>query len=73
MDLTKAQERKAAEFRDLMEDVNVKGVTNLEVDLPSIHGDESVKARNEDFIKSVSQDIHIKETLNIMHDLITLE
>ncbi len=73
MAFTESQEQEAAEFRDIMDDVIVQGVTNLEVDLPSIHGDESVEARNQEFIKSVSQDIHIKETLNIMHDLITLE
>jgi carboxyl-terminal processing protease len=73
MALSDEQEAKAAQYRDLMDDVVNRGVTNLEVDLPSIHADESRKARNDNFIEMVSKDIHIKETLNIMHDLITLE
>lgn len=69
---SKKQEKEAAEFRDMFQEKVNKGVANLEVDLPSIHADESKEARNEDFIKSVSKDVYIKETLNIIHDMITL-
>lgn len=64
------QETEAAKFRDLFKDVVNQGVKNLEVDIPSIHADESKLARNEDWIKSVSKDIYIKETLSIMHDML---
>ncbi len=73
MAMSEEQEKRAAEFEKMMDQIVNQGVRNLEVDLPSIHADESKEARNDEFIKSVSQDIHIKETLNIMHDLVTLE
>lgn len=64
------QETEAAKFKDMFKDVVNRGVKNLEVDVPSIHADESKLARNEDWIKSVSKDVYIKETLNIMHDML---
>ncbi len=66
------QEMASEEFDQLFDDVVTSGVRNLEVDIPSIHADESKKARNDDWIQSVSKDIYIAETLNIMHDMITL-
>ena len=66
----KAQEDEAAKYKDMFDNVVNKGVKNLEVDLPSIHADESKEARNDDWIKSVSKDVYIKETLNIMHDML---
>lgn len=41
--------------------------------MPQIELDESRKARNDDWVKSVTKDIYIKETVNIMHDLIELK
>lgn len=72
VEFSEQQEKEAERYEDLGEKVVNEGVTNLEVDLPSIHGDESKKARNQDFIKTVSKDIYIQETLNIMHDLLAL-
>ena len=72
IEFSEQQEKEAERYEDLGEKVVNEGVTNLEVDLPSIHGDESKKARNQDFIKTVSKDIYIQETLNIMHDLLAL-
>lgn len=69
---TEAQEKEAERYEDLGEKIVNEGVANLEVDLPSIHTDESKEARNQDFIKTVSKDIYIKETLNILHDMIVL-
>jgi carboxyl-terminal processing protease len=66
----KTQEAEAAKFKDMFKDVVNSGVKNLEVDIPTIHADESKLARNEDWIKSVSKDIYIKETLHIMHDML---
>jgi len=70
--LSEQQEREAKRYQDLGEKVVNEGVTNLEVDLPGIHDDESKEARNQDFIKTVSKDIYIQETLNILHDMIVL-
>ncbi len=69
---SKEKEKEAAQFRDMFQEKVNEGVTNLEIDLPSIHADESKEARNEDFIKSVSKDVYIKETIHIIHDLIQL-
>lgn len=66
----KAQETEAAKFKDMFKDVVNQGVKNLEVDIPTIHADESKLARNENWIKSVSKDVYIKETLQIMHDML---
>jgi len=69
---SKEKEKEAAQFRDMFQEKVNEGVTNLEIDLPSIHADESKEARNEDFIKSVSKDVYIRETIHIIHDLIQL-
>lgn len=71
--LEKEQKAEAEAYKDLFKDIVNKGVFNLETDLPSIHADESKTARNDSFVKSVSKDIYIQETLNILHDLIGLE
>ncbi len=73
LSLEQKQKSEAEAYKDLFKNVVNKGVTNLEVDLPSIHADESKQARNESFVTSVSKDIYIRETLNIMHDLLNLE
>lgn len=65
-----AQEAEAAKYKNMFDEIVNQGVANLEVDLPTIHSDESKEARNDDWIKSVSKDVYIKETLNIMHDLL---
>lgn len=67
------RELKSQEFSNLFDSVVIPGVTNLETDLPSIHADESKKARNDDWIKMVSKDVYIRETLHVMHDMLTLK
>lgn len=69
----KEQEERADQYKDMFDEIVIEGVKNLEVDLPSIHADESKEARNEDWIKSVSKDLYIKETINIMHDMLSLK
>ena len=69
----KEQEERANQYKDMFDEIVIEGVKNLEVDLPSIHADESKEARNEDWIKSVSKDLYIKETINIMHDMLSLK
>ncbi len=64
------REAEAKNYDDIFESVVNQGVKNLEVDLPSIHADESREERNAEFIEEVSKDIHIKETLHIMHDML---
>lgn len=66
----KQQEEEAAQFKNLFDDVVNTGIYNLEADKAGIEADESKAARNEDWIKSISKDLYIKETLAIMHDLI---
>ena len=51
----------------------VPKVTNLEVDTPEFKADESAKARNDEWIKGVKKDVYLKETLNIMHDMIVIK
>lgn len=68
-----AQEKEASKYKDLMSAVVNDNVRNLEVDLPSIHADESKNERNKNWIESVSKDVYINETIKIMHDLITLK
>ncbi len=71
--MMKERETASQQYEDLFKDVVIKGVSNLEIDLPSILADESKKARNDDFVSSVSKDVHLKETLHIIHDMITLK
>ncbi|MCF8245442.1 MAG: carboxy terminal-processing peptidase [Saprospiraceae bacterium] len=47
-------------------------IQNLPVDMTSINADESKKARNEEWLKGVKKDVYLLETLNIMHDLMTI-
>lgn len=71
--MMKERETSSKQFEDLFKDVAVKGVSNLEEDLTGILADESKKARNDDFVSSVSKDVYLKETLRIMHDMIALK
>ncbi|MCB9264342.1 MAG: carboxy terminal-processing peptidase [Lewinellaceae bacterium] len=70
--LMKKQEEEAEKFEGLFETEVNHGVANLQVDLPHIDSDESRIARNDDWLESVKKDIYIRETVNIMHDLIDL-
>lgn len=66
-------EKLSKEFKDLFEKEVVKGVQNMKVDLERIKNDESKVERNKDWIKGVKKDVHLAETLNIIHDLIEQE
>ncbi len=67
---TEKQEAENKVFDDLFKNVVNKGVRNISADLPKINENETNKARNEEFVKSVEKDIHIHETINVMHDMI---
>lgn len=64
------QDKESALYKDMFKTEVVGGIRNLETDLPAIHADESKEARNTDWIKSVSKDVYIDETLKIMHDML---
>ncbi|MEM9836459.1 MAG: carboxy terminal-processing peptidase [Bacteroidota bacterium] len=66
-----ALDKEAEKFKNMFDEALNEGVINLEVDLPAIEADESKVARNKEFIKDVTRDVYIHETLNIMHDLIS--
>ncbi len=63
-------EAEAKAYENLFKKVVIPDVENLPEDLAGIERDESKKARNDDWKKSVSKDVYIKETMNILHDLI---
>jgi carboxyl-terminal processing protease len=48
-------------------------IQNLSVDLDGMKGDESKVARNDEWLKSVKKDAYLLETLNIMHDMLTIK
>lgn len=70
-----AAERKAEadRFKDLYEQAADINANNLKADYSYIHENEKNEAVNEDFVKSVSKDLYIKETINILHDLIEIK
>lgn len=49
------------------------GIQNLPEDMASISADESKKARNDEWLKGVKKDVYLLETLNIMHDMMTVK
>lgn len=60
-------------YRKMFDEVVIDGVRNLNVDLSKFGDDEGKKARNDAWVKAVAKDIHLYETLQIMHDMITLQ
>lgn len=64
------REVEAKKYSGMFKSVINGGVKNLEVDVSSYTGNEVTEARNKNFIESVSKDAYIKETLNIVHDII---
>ncbi|NRA49884.1 MAG: carboxy terminal-processing peptidase, partial [Phaeodactylibacter sp.] len=64
------RQAQADEFEGVLDQVVLENIANLEEDIPSIEADESKKARNDEWLESVSKDIYIQETLAIMRDMI---
>lgn len=64
------REQESRAFENLLDGTVIEGIQNLPQDMPGIEQDESKKARNEDWVKKVSKDIYIKETMNILHDML---
>lgn len=67
-----AWEAASDEYQALFDQEVLPNVHNLPEDLPQFDEDESKKARNEEWIKGVKKDVYLKETLHIMHDLISM-
>ena len=63
-------EERSKKFDELFKEPFNKGIRNLKADLEKIDGDEKSKARNEDWQKTLSKDVYLSETLNILHDMI---
>ncbi len=64
-------EKESEDFKNAFKDVVNSGVRNPTQDQANLaKAEEKIKARNEDFLKNVSKDVYIRETLRIMNDLI---
>ncbi|MBK9014204.1 MAG: carboxy terminal-processing peptidase [Saprospiraceae bacterium] len=59
-------------YTKLFEKEVLTSIQNLPVDMAGLQSDESKKARNEEWLKGVKKDVYLLETLNIMHDLLTI-
>lgn len=68
--LTAKREAEAKKFEDLNADEAMIAASNLKADYAYVNQNEKTKALNEDFVKNVSRDHYIEETLHILHDLI---
>lgn len=68
--MMKEREQESKAFENLMDEVVIDGIQNLPQDLPAMEQDASKKARNEEWVEKVSKDIYIKETMNILHDML---
>jgi len=71
--LAEKRNAKAEAFKNIFDQVVNTNVKNLKDDLERVNADEAEQERNKNFIESASKDVHIHETLNIMHDLISTD
>jgi len=62
----------ADRFKDLFDAEVNASVNNLEIDMPAMDADESKKARNDNWVESVKKDVYLHETINIMHDMLSM-
>ena len=60
-------------FEKLFEEKVITGARNLAVDMKTINADESKTARNDEWLEDISKDVYLKETLNIMRDMIVIK
>lgn len=66
----KAVDDEAEKFKDMFKAEINNGVRNLPGDAETFANDESKKARNDEFIKDVTRDVYIQESIQVVHDLI---
>lgn len=69
--LVEKRNQEAEAFNGLFDSVVNLNVKNLKSDVVRVNADEAEKARNNNFVEAVSKDVHIHETLSIIHDLIS--
>ena len=62
-------EKEAEMYEDIFAPIDALTVENLAVDLAEINVDESKKARNDDWLKSIKKDAYIQEALHIIKDM----
>ena len=62
-------EKEAEVYEDIFTPIDALEVGNLAVDLDEINIDDSKKARNEDWLKSIKKDAYIQEALHIIKDM----
>ncbi len=70
--LDEKRDREADKYNDMFEAVVNPGIYNLEEDMSGINKNEKNKSMNKDFIESVSKDVYIREAVNILHDMISM-
>lgn len=68
-----AWKKESEAYDKLFEAEVISGARNLPADLSKIEADESKKALNDEWLKDVSKDVYLQETLNIMRDMITIK
>jgi carboxyl-terminal processing protease len=68
-----AWQKESEAYEKLFEKEVITGARNLAVDLPAIEADESKKALNDEWLKDISKDVYLQETLNIMRDMIVIK
>lgn len=66
-------EKESKAYGDLFNKKVNTGLTNPSKDNVEINADETKKARNEDWFKSVETDIYLNESINVIHDLIATD
>ncbi len=62
-------EKEAKKFDEMFKEIEGLNVINLEEDAAYIQSDESRVARNDEWIKTIKNDVYIDEVLNILHDM----
>ncbi len=65
------KERNQKKYKGMFKPIDDLKVRNPESNLDHINKDDTRKANNVDFIKSVKKDIYIEETIRIMHDMLS--
>ena len=68
--LEKERKKKADEFKSYFDQTFLQKVSNPTEDLVVFENDLSKKARNEEWIKAVSKDVYIAESVFVLQDLI---
>ncbi|MEM9920251.1 MAG: carboxy terminal-processing peptidase, partial [Bacteroidota bacterium] len=66
----KERQAEAEKYKNMFTEIDGLQVSNLKEDMEDIESDESKKARNDDWVKSIKKDVYIEEVLAIMGDMI---